>query len=90
MSIEIPIYERSRKYGYVYWKKNMDNKIHSFLGNRRVVDVWLDNSYLGEKNVDLDHRRISLGYSRTRKLAQTVKKFKLKFDKEGNLKIACI
>ena len=89
MSIIIPIYERSRKYGYVFWKKQMDTKVESFLGNIDKAEIWFENSFLGEKKIDWKFRRISVGYVRTRALSNKVSDFLLKFDKKGVLKITC-
>lgn len=89
MSLTIPIYERSRKYGYIFWKKQMDTEVQSFLCNLDKAEIWFENSFLGEKKIDWKIRRISIGYSRTRVLSNKVNDFLLKFDKKGVLKITC-
>ena len=89
MSMEIPISDRSRKYGYLFWTKKMEPDVQSFLGKRQKIEIWFEDSYLGEKNIDWTHRRISIGYARTRDLSKKIKSFNLNVDDKGALKIKC-
>lgn len=88
-ALRLPITERARRFGYVFWNHKMDDAVRAFLGDRQMVEVWFDDSKLGEKNIDWLARRISVGYSRTRVLPDSVKEFSLKFDKKGSLRITC-
>jgi len=89
MELKLPITERARKYGYIIWPKVMDRDIYGFLGEIEKAEIWFENSLLGEKNIDWKHRRISIGYTRTRTLPANVMNFVLKFDKKRTLKITC-
>lgn len=89
MKLEVPLMETARKWGYVRWRATMDKEVRSFLRGKNRVDVWFEDSHLGVKNVDYDHRRISVGYARTRKLPGTVRAFVLSFDSKGMLRVKC-
>ena len=89
MSLQIPITDRARKWGYVFWSKKLDRDVLPFLGQRQQVDVWFEHSNLGTKNVDYDHRRISIGYKLTRKLPANVSTFVLSIDRNGKLTVKC-
>lgn len=85
--MKISITERAREYGYVFWTKKMENEMNSFLGEAKKVDVWFNDSHLGEKNIDRKYRRISIGYKNTRTLPLKDKAFVLEFDGNGSLRI---
>jgi len=89
MAIEIPISNRARQYGYIFWAKTMDPEVKKFLGKREKVDVWFEDSNIGTKNVDWKYRRISVGHRQTRRLSAKVSSFQLRFDKKGVLRINC-
>jgi hypothetical protein len=88
MRLEIPITSRAIKYGYIVWKKDDENKIKKFFGGRNNVEVIFLKEYLGLKNIDWKYGRISVGYSRTRKIVNK-KKYILNFDEKGNLNVKC-
>ena len=89
MKLTLPINDRSRKYGYIIWKKQMDKEVAIFLGDRKEVEVCFNDSLIGSKKIDWKFRRISIGYSRTRNLPINSKEFLLKFDEKGRLRISC-
>ncbi len=88
MPIEIPIFDRSRKYGYIYWKNAMDESVKKFLGDRQSIDVWFENSLLGKKNIDWKNRRISIGYKQSRKISESAKLFIITYHGD-ELKVIC-
>ena len=87
--MHIPITERSRKYGYLFWKKADDESVKTLLGNRHSIRVWLQDSFLGEKKIGWYFRRISLGSGRTRWLHGSLTTYELKLRKDGALSITC-
>lgn len=89
MKSKLPIIERARKYGYIIWKRANDKQMREFLGDRQNVDLFFCDEYLGVKRIDWKHRRISVGYSRTRNLSAKFSHFIMMFDKKGTLKITC-
>jgi len=89
MELKIPITERSRKYGYVFWYKNQDDKVRQFFGETKKIDLWVNNSYLGKKRIDWRYRRISLGWTRTRPLGKDITVYRLTYNKDGALRIVC-
>jgi len=80
--LEIPILGRSRQYGYIYWKKDLDKKVSVFFKDAESVSVVFDGAKLGDKKIDYKHRRISVGWRWTRNLPNGKTKFVLR--KIGN------
>jgi hypothetical protein len=87
--VEVDITKRARQYGYVFWKYRQDEEIAELLGKRKAVDVVFMNADHGEKNIDWQHRRISLGWRWTRSLPESKKVFVLKMSKSNKLEIQC-
>lgn len=89
MTIDIPILGRSRNYGYIFWRKQDDALIRSLLGEEVMVTIVFQQYLLGTKRVDWKNRRISLGWSKTRKLPETVRSFRLTRLNDGKVDIQC-
>jgi hypothetical protein len=89
MAIEIPISDPSRKYGYVYWPAKLDHEVRHFLGERESLDVIFEEKAVGEKRIDWQHRRISVGWKQTRPLGKKLKTFRLSLSTDGRLRIKC-
>jgi hypothetical protein len=87
--VELEITDRARQYGYVFWKHHQDEAMAGLLGKRSVVDVVFMNAHHGKKNIDWQHRRISLGWRWTRALPESDKVFVLKMSKSNKLEIQC-
>ena len=49
MLLKLPISERSRKYGYIYWAIRNDATVQRFFRAREVVDVLFEGTPIGEK-----------------------------------------
>jgi len=75
-TVEIPITERARKYGYVIWRKSQDEEVRALLGEADSIDLCGDIDQRG-KNVDWKQRRVSITYRFTRSLPKTAKRFRL-------------
>ena len=89
MDLKIPIYKRSRRYGYIYWTYVLDDQVKAFFGGANSVDVIFENVELGKKKIDWKYRRVSVGWSRTRSLPTQVSTYHLTFAKDGKLKVRC-
>ena len=89
MKLTIPISNRCRKYGYIYWTTTHDDVVHKFFNHAKKVEVWFENSYIGEKRIDWKYRRISVGWSRTRAIADNLSEFQLSQRKDGAIRILC-
>ena len=86
----IPIEERSKRWGYVYWRKRRgeNDEIAALFADLDQVQVVFQGVAIGWRKIDLRFCRISLGYSRTRGLKPEFKWFVLQLD--GNvLRITC-
>ena len=89
MSVQIPILPRSKKFGYVIWKRKQDFDVKSCLKDIENADVVFDGEQLGNKRVDWKYRRISLGWRQTREIPSSKKEFTVSLNKEGKLIIKC-
>ena len=89
MKLTLPISDRARKYGYILWAKKTEKQVADFLGDREEVEIYFNDTFIGSKKVDWKYRRISIGYSRTRNLSLNLKKFLLKLEDKGRLKVSC-
>lgn len=89
MRLEIPISSRARQFGYVIWPISLDQEVSKVLDGADAVDLWLDSSFLGHKNVDWKYRRISLGYRQTRALPPSVKVFVISRRRDGAVQVTC-
>lgn len=78
--MELPITDRSRKHGYIFWSKRQDGDVSKLLKNSRSVRLHFRGSDRGEKNVDWKYRRISIGWKWTRELPADLTTFKLRLD----------
>jgi len=89
MVLRVPLSQRARRFGYIFWPQAMDEEVERFFGVLKTVEVVFENSYLGEKRIDRAYRRISVGWRQTRRLPREVSTFRLSFKKDGKLYIAC-
>lgn len=87
--IQIKIADRARKYGYVFWTKELDSEVKSFFGDRATVEVDFEGAALGKKNIDWKNRRISIGWRWTRRLLRSKKVFRMTFDGRSSVRIEC-
>lgn len=89
-TIEIPLTERCRKYGYVYWTKELDSTVTKFFAGKKRVTVVLDQYLLGDKKIDLKFRRISIGAVRAQGISKECDTFRLSLEKDGKLRVECL
>ena len=89
MALNVPITNRIRKYGYIYWIKEQDDEVKRFLRNVDKIKIWFENSYLGEKKIDWKYRRISIGWSKTRSLPEDARELQLRRRTDGAVMVVC-
>lgn len=87
--LEIPLTERSRKYGYIFWPKVLDGQVEGFFKDATTVNLVFNNAEHGKKNIDWKHRRISIGWRWTRRLPEKVKVFVLTWKDEKTVNVVC-
>jgi hypothetical protein len=87
MKIEIPCTERCRKYGYLYWTKDINSLVVTFFAGKLRVKVSLGGYMIGEKKVDYKYRRVSLGMVSLKLVPDHCTHFCLSFNKDGILRI---
>lgn len=87
----VPISSSARQFGYVIWKSNLNEQMRTFLNNASHVHLIFQGADLGEKRVDWQYRRISIGYRWTRRLDEDISQYIMTFSKrEGNkLAVEC-
>ncbi len=73
----VRISPRAKKYGYIIWPKALDIQMRALLGDVLTKIVVFDGTELGTKKIDWNRRRISVGPSRTRSLAEGTMDFVL-------------
>jgi hypothetical protein len=85
-SVRIPLLDRARKYGYIMWRKKNDFEMQSLLGhNKEKIEVLIDGSSIGVKNIDWKNRRIPITYSITRALPEETSSIALRVDSKKRL-----
>ncbi len=87
MPFQIPILDRARKYGYLYWPKRDNDRVCRFLSGSDAIDIVFNDSYLGRKRIDRRYRRISLGWKQTRALPADVSVFRLTRRNDGRVSV---
>jgi len=87
--VEIEITERARRYGYVFWMKRQDEEMAALLGAKGAVEVTFMGADHGKKNIDWQHRRVSIGWRWTKSLPKSTKVFILNMSKSNRLEIQC-
>jgi len=87
--IIIPITERSRKYGYIYWSKTTTHQVENFLRNRSSVQLVFQGTNHGMKNIDYKYKRISVGWKWTRLLPGSSENFVLSWKDGQTLDVIC-
>lgn len=89
MKLNLPISNRGRKYGYITWTKNEESEVRKFLGDMKRVQVIFEKEDLGEKNIDWNFRRISLGPSQTNRIRRDREEYNLVLSSKTTLKVTC-
>ncbi len=87
MRIEIPILGRSRKYAYLYWNSLHDDAVQKFFGNKTKGGFWFCGRFLGEKNIDIRHRRVYIGTKVMKQIPRDASEFVLILKKDGRIMI---
>lgn len=89
--MRLEITNRARTYGYLIWTKRQDAEVaRLFSVHRDVVQVYLNDTFLGVKRIDWKFRRISLGYKYTRSLPDSARYFDIMVGKDGRLVVKSV
>lgn len=83
-----PFSSTARTYGYVIWAKEHDAAVRKLLGDSPTVELVLPGDVQKRKNVDWKHRRISVGYSVTRALPESIGQVRLRAEDGGRISVA--
>lgn len=86
MTLDLPITDTARNYGYVKWAKAHDDALRVLLGKKTTVLLVVDGQELGKKNIDWKNRRISITPTISRALPKRCKTFSLS-ETEGKLQV---
>lgn len=88
MEIHVPITQRSRRFGYLYWPKAQDEQMHTLLGQDEYIEVTFNHIEVGAKRIDWKYRRISIGPSKFRSLPENVETVVLRLDNKDRLEVS--
>lgn len=88
--VTIPIKKSAREYGYVIWSNSMEGLIKELIGEPDTIEVVFQGQDLGEKNVDWQYHRISLGPKQTESLPPEKTEYVLRTeDNRNRLHVIC-
>ena len=85
--LELPIQNRARRFGYVFWLSTMDETTKSFFAGATSVLLWYNQNCIGVKAIDYEHRRISIGYKYTRTIELSCNYYVLSMNDDNNVYI---
>jgi hypothetical protein len=85
--LSIKLSDSNRKYGYLHWNKKQDSEARLLLSGRSEIAVVLGGLFVGEKGVDYEHRRISIGPAKARSIPLNAKVLHLIVDKDERLQV---
>ena len=86
MELTLPLTATGRKYGYIIWGKEVEADLRRLVGDDTVTLILPGGAEKTQK-VDWKHRRISLGYSVTRGLAEDVRAVHLNAPAPGRIHV---
>ena len=84
-TVVLPLFKRAREFGYIIWKKENDGDIRLLLGQVKKIEVIINGTLIGIKNIDWKYRRIAITYTLTRSLPKDTSKINLTTDSKGRL-----
>lgn len=88
--LSIPIKKSAREYGYIIWSQETDDRMKELIGERETVDLVFRGADHGEKNVDWQYHRISVGYRWTQQMPESAEEYILSFDDDKDeLHVSC-
>ena len=77
MSINLPLTERARRFGYVFWPKYRESEIRDVIGEGPIISVSAGGGPPRNLTVQWKYARIAVGKSWTNSLPQTADTFRL-------------
>jgi hypothetical protein len=89
MSLSLPILNRTRQWGYIFWNLENDLAVRDYLKGFNELEILFEDKNLGKKKVDWKFRRISIGPAVARNIPPTKSEFVLSLNKGGGLVVKC-
>jgi len=86
-SIELLMPAWTKKHGYIKWHIKDDNAIRQFFGGKTTLVLSIKGSLSKKRTVEHKYRRIGIGYSITRSLADDIKKVILTKTQGNDIKV---
>jgi hypothetical protein len=87
--MEVEITPRARLYGYLIWPASRDSEMKALIGNCEEINLFFLGADHGTKRVDWKNRRISIGYTWTRRLHYNKTIYVISFKKPCKLVVTC-
>lgn len=86
--MKVRLNKNAKRWGYLTWNKMNEEEFKKNLTSEKVK-IYLNNMYIGEKNIDWRHKRISIGYKWTRALDDSITNFIVEFEGNDTVRIEC-
>jgi hypothetical protein len=87
MVFEVLIRKSTRDYGYIFWNQTQDEDAKRFFGELVAIRLWIDGSYVGEKQIDWKSRRIYVGVGPTKNLSRAATTLRLEFCGDSEVRV---
>ncbi len=87
IEVVLPLTGTGRKYGYIMWSRSQDESVRGLTGSNEFIALVLPSGLQKHQRVDWRHRRISLGYSLTRALPETIARIELRANTPGLVEV---
>lgn len=84
----LPFTNIGRKYGYITWRKNHDKDVSSIFGKRDLINLQFSDELQKNKRIDWKRRRISITYTLTRSLSESVERIRLSRANSNNVLVS--
>jgi hypothetical protein len=79
MNLDVPITHSARRYGWVFWREEVDEQILEWIGDRVRVPIVFEGDMIGERRVDRLRRRFFIGIPRTSAIAAGRTAFRISY-----------
>ena len=90
MSMDMPITQSARRYGYVFWLGEMDSQMQRWFARGKRIPVVFQGKPIGERSIDWSRRRIYVGIPNTQAIAPDRSTFRISHDDSKGLVVRCV
>jgi hypothetical protein len=87
---EVIITKSTRIYGYIFWNQTQVEDAKRFFGDLSAIRLWIDGTYVGERQIDWKSRRIFVGVGSTQNLSKEANSLRLKFDENSEVRVVSL